>query len=519
MLLSQRSRPRCREVTGPAPHSVALRAKFPSGRPTDFLIIERRRREELRNQMLDLTKQNEYEDLKSKWKTITDRKILQNTVQRKVYKTMEEFKLGIDERRDRLKTLLGNEEMEHIKEMESMEETTLERQAQMRERTKSLRQRREQEREKVVAEKRDQQFRAQCEELRALQTRAHQNQVCTERWAQLELKEELNKQHKEEEALFDQLWEKDRLAKQEREERDTQRQAELNREMSDILQLQRAATEAQKMEGKRLKEEEAQLLVEQRQLMKMEDERALREKRQKQLETKSMLDNSIRLKMKRLARDQQEELALDMKIMEQLLQDSHDDTEEKRQRKLELQKEQQVYREYLAQQLEEGKRQEHEMDKLIEADLERTWAKQAEQLRLEKEARNRLMKDVMDTRRLQIQDKLQRNAIKQGELARDRELLQKAIEEHKQLEMDRAERQRKIAQQYQQQLLSQVANQQHEQEVEREEAQREYEAGLLAERAYQQKMQEILSRSYIDQKNVHPLRRTRISSPKDWLTQ
>lgn len=70
--------------------------------------------------------------------------------------------------------------------------------------------------------------------------------------------------------------------------------------------------------------------------MKMEDERALREKQQKQSHVRNMLDHSIRLKMKRLARDQQEELALDMKIMEQIMQDSHDDTEEKRQRKVRI---------------------------------------------------------------------------------------------------------------------------------------------------------------------------------------
>lgn len=89
----------------------------------------------------------------------------------------------------------------------------------------------------------------------------HQNEVCTERMAQLVLKEELEKQRKEEENLFAELWEKDRLAKVENEERKTQRQIELNREMLDVLQAQRAAAEAQRMEEKRLKEEEAHLLV------------------------------------------------------------------------------------------------------------------------------------------------------------------------------------------------------------------------------------------------------------------
>ncbi|XP_072272553.1 cilia- and flagella-associated protein 53 [Pyxicephalus adspersus] len=520
MMLSQRNRPlRCREVTGPTPHSVAVKAKFPTGRPHDYITLERRKHDDLREQMLAFTKDNDIKDLKSKWELITDHKILHNTVQRKVNETMEDYRMQVEERRDRLKALLETEELKYIQEMESMEETTLERQAKMRERARSLRERREKERLALVAEKRDQQFREQCEELRALKSRMHQNEVCTERMAQLALKEELERQRKEEENLFAELWERDRLAKVENEEKKTQRQMELNREMLDVLQAQRSAAEAQRMEDKRLKEEEAYLLAEQRKLMKMEDERALREKQQKQSMVRNMLDHSIRLKMKRLARDQQEELALDMKIMEQIMQDTHDDTEEKRQRKLEMQKEQQIYRQYLTQQLEEEKRQEREMDKLIEAELEKSWAKRAEQVRREKEARNRLMKDVMDTRRHQILEKLERNAKEQEELARDKELLEKAVAEHKQLEMERNARKVKKAQQYQQQLLSQVAYQQQLRGAEKEEECREYEAGLQAEKSYQQKLHDILSRPYVLQEHIHPLRRTRISSPKDWLPQ
>ncbi|XP_073445856.1 cilia- and flagella-associated protein 53 [Dendrobates tinctorius] len=517
MLLSQRSRPRCREVTGPAPHNVAVRAKFPSSRPHDYIILERRRQDDLREQMLAFTKDIDFEGMKNKWERTTDHKILHNRVQRKVYETMEDYRMQIEERRDRLKVLLEAEELGHIKEMESMEETTLERQAKMRERAKSLREKREKERLAIVAEKRNQQFREQCEELRALKSKMHQDEVCTERMAQLALKEELERQRKEEDILYAELWEKDRLAKVEHEEKKTLRQTELKREMLDVLQVQRAAVEAQRMEEKRLKEEEAHLLVEERKLMKLEDERALREKQRKQSQVRSMLDRSVRLKMKRLAQEEQEELALDMKIMELITQGTHDDTEEKRLREFDLQREQQTYRQYLAQQLEEEKRREKEMDQLIEAELEKSWAKRAEQLRLEKEARNRLVKDVMDTRRQQIKEKLERNAEEQEELAHDKELLENAIAEHKHLEMERNGRQLKTAKQYQQHLLSQVAYQQLQRGAEKDEERREYEAGIQAEKSYQQKLRDILSRPYIRKEHVHPLRRTRISSPKDWL--
>ncbi|KAM8967692.1 cilia- and flagella-associated protein 53-like [Pelodytes ibericus] len=517
MLLSQRTRPRYREVTGPTPHSVAIQSKYSSRRPVDFLISENRRQDEIRDRLLSFTKEDKSEYVKTKWERMTDTKIMHNTVQRKVSETMEAYKIHMEDRRERLKALLESEEMEHIKEMEAMKETPLERQAMMRERTKSLRAKRERERQAIVTEKWEQQFREQCDELRSLKSHIKLNEVCTERMAQLVLKDQLNRQREEEEKLFAELWEKDRIAKGERNEKDAKKQKELNREMLDVLHTQTAAIQAQKMEGKRLKEEEAQLLEEERRLMKMEDERALREKRQKQSQVRSMLDKSIRMKMKRISREQQEELALDMKIMDQIMQDTPDDSKEKHQRKLELQKEQHIYREYLAQQLEEEKQQEKEIDKLIEAELEKSWAKRAQQLRLEKEARNRLMKDVMDTRRLQITEKLERNAMSQAELARDKELLETAIEEHKQLEMERNERKMKQSQQYRHQLFSQMAFQQQQRDAEKEEDQQEYEAGRLAENAYQQKLSEIFSRPYMGNEHVHPLRKTRISSPKDWL--
>ncbi|XP_069483068.1 cilia- and flagella-associated protein 53 isoform X2 [Ambystoma mexicanum] len=517
MLVSQRSRPRGREVTGPTPYSVALRARLPAAKSSDYLNMEMRRKDEIRAGALAYIRQNERECVKSKFEKITDHKILHNTVQRKVQDAMQQYKMGTEERRDRLRDMLENEERELIKEMESMEETALEKLAKMRERAKYLKEKREDERLALVAEKRDQQFREQCEELRSLLSQNHQREVCTERLVQLSIKEQLQKQQKEENDLFAQLWEKDRLMKEEREEQDAQSQKERDRGMLDVLHLQIAATEAQKMEEKRLKQEEAVIMAQQRALYRLDEERAQREKLQKQQQTRHMLDGNLRLKMKRLAREQQEELILDMKILEQLLKDTQDDTLEKKQRKEEMRKEELIYREYLANQLEEEKRQEKEMEKMIEAELEKSLAKRAEQTHLEREARYRLLREVMETRHLQICEKLSRNAGKQEELARDRELLEKAIEEHKQLELERTSRHKQLALEYQDQLLSQVAYQKLRKEMENEEECREFQAGLLAEKAYQEKLKTILARPYANQANVHPLRKSRISSPKDWL--
>ncbi|KAI3361902.1 hypothetical protein L3Q82_002221 [Scortum barcoo] len=66
-----------------------------------------------------------------------------------------------------------------------------------------------------------------------------------------------------------------------------------------------------------------------------------------------------------------------------------------------LREEQQSYRQYLLEELQKQKREEEETEQLMEEKLKEVWAKREEQSRLQREARNRLMEEVMEARRLQ----------------------------------------------------------------------------------------------------------------------
>ena len=72
-------------------------------------------------------------------------------------------------------------------------------------------------------------FRDQCEELRSIQSRRQQDEVCIDRVEQIAIKAELERKRQEEEEMYAQLWEKDRLAKAAREEKEAQQQIERNR--------------------------------------------------------------------------------------------------------------------------------------------------------------------------------------------------------------------------------------------------------------------------------------------------
>ncbi|KAK3523928.1 hypothetical protein QTP70_016738 [Hemibagrus guttatus] len=509
MLVGQRSKAQCREFTGPTPHSVAVRARQPSCRPSDHLIVERRKQEAARNNVLEFTKDQSACDLRIHWEKNTEQRMVSATIERRVQEKMEQYEMSIDERRERLRKMLQYEERELLQEMDLKKDTVIERQTRMRERAKYLQEKRESERKKVVAEKLDQLFREQSEELRAVHTRRLQDQVYTERAAQIQSRREESRLQQEEEMLFAQLWEGDRLAKEQRENLQAQHQRENNLQQLAFLRIQMEAAEQQKLQAKQLEDEEAQLLRDQREMMRLEEQWEHRQKLQNQENRRKQLDTSLRLKMKRLAREQQEELALDMSILEQLLTQAKDEKKEEALRKMELREEQHRYRQYLAEQLEEQKQHEAQAEQLMEAELQQTWKRRAEQNRLAKEARDRLMKDVLETRRLQIQEKLERNAQKQAELAKERDELNRIIQEHKLLDEQEKTRLREVCQEYKAGLSAQILDKQRLCDVKKAENDREVQRSRVDQEKYNQKVQEILSRPMSHTTAVHPFRRRR----------
>ena len=73
---------------------------------------------------------------------------------------------------------------------------------------------------------------------------------------------------------------------------------------------------------------------EERELRKMEEQRAYQEKLAKQQQARENIALNIRLKTRRRAKEMQEELALDMSILEKLLSDSRNEAQEIAQRKV-----------------------------------------------------------------------------------------------------------------------------------------------------------------------------------------
>ncbi|CAI5787811.1 TPH domain-containing protein [Podarcis lilfordi] len=501
-----------REVRGPKPFSYAIRAKFP--KPNDAMkqILLWREQEKLRHAAAMYAKSHLLGRQIIEREDRNERKQFHRIVQKRVDVEMQAYLAGQEERKERLRDLLEAEEKCYLAAIESLGETMEDRQVNMRAKAKLLRDKREEARRKLVAEKRDQQFRATCEDARTLWSKKHLMEICEDRLAQLALKEELKKQRAREEAAFAALWEEDRLAKEKRAAEDERKRTKWTDSQKNLLDAQQTVADAQREEARRLKEEEAKLMEEERQLMKLENERAEIERQRKLRECRDMLLDSMEEKRRRLHEEQQEELALDMKILDHIMKESQEDTESQKRRKKELLKEQQMFKAYLAQQREDEQRQEKELDKLRAEETARMWAKRAAKERAMKEARGRLLTEVMDTRRLQLEEKLQRNAQEQEALIRDRELLNAAILEFNRLEEEKYARRTQQAKAYQEELNAQMDYNKQARDLEKEEERRRYALSLEAEKLYQQKIADIISRPYMKLSDLHPLRRYLASS-------
>ena len=499
---------RHREYTGPTPHSVAIKAKPTRRRPAEHLILERRRKEALVEEAREETKFLKQCDLKSSWVKSTNKRIEKNTLKRRVQQELLKETFALEDRREMLREMLLKEEQGYIEEMESMEETTLERQAKMRERAKQLKEKRERERQEFVAEKLDQRWRDQCEELRSIQSKQNQDQICHERNEQLLLKEEAKKREEEMDKMYTELWETDRIAKSEREEQEEKNLIERNRECLKVLQLQMTSNAQKVEEEKKLKELEAEWLKEETRLRKEEEKWMKKEKLRRQEHAKRVRDASIKLKQKKEAKERNEELALEHELLEKLLEDTRKQEKADVQRKSDLREENLRFMAYVAKNRKDEQEREKKLEELIHEEVEVKWQKDLAKYRLEREARKKLLESVLDTRRQQIGEKNEKNEQLKREADKERDELERVIEEHKRMAQESNDKLKQRNRTYQRDLEMQIGYQKAIKARGKEEELDDYLAGKEAEKEYQRKLQAAIERPQSEK--LHPSRRRTI---------
>ncbi|XP_066102706.1 cilia- and flagella-associated protein 53 isoform X1 [Saccopteryx bilineata] len=496
-----------REIKGPTPKVVIVRAKPPKGQRTEHHLERIQRSSQKHHAVSDTIESLERDRLKVDWYQHSDRKFVHSLVKARTKDTMQGFIINTEERRNRLRELLAAEENEYFTEMQVKEETIEEKTNRMKDKTRLLKEKKEKERQEFVAEKQEQQFREHCEALRTELSCIHQKKVCEERKAQIAFNEELRRQKLVEEQMFSKLWEEDRLAKERREAEEARRRKERVENTRLGLDAQLTGIEAQRQAAQQLKEEEARLVENEKAQVKLENEQDKLKKQKAKQEFRTTLQKAFQEKTERIRQESSEEKDLDMKLVQMAQQDLQEEADKKKQQREDLMREQKIYRQYLARQREEENVQEKELDRLLEEEKAKKLAEKDKQLKLEKEARKQLVNEVMTTRKLQVQEKLQRKAKEQEEQAQEQERINKGLKELDRNEKEDFARRSGLVQEYQKQLQMQISHQQQARAAQKEEEGREYKAGLAADKIFQDKIQEVLSARRVLPRNVHPMRR------------
>ncbi|KAG8504522.1 Cilia- and flagella-associated protein 53 [Galemys pyrenaicus] len=497
-------------ILGPSKVMVVTgfqRAKPPKDQGTERHLQRIQRSHQKQHAILASIKSSERDRLKTEWEQHTDRKFMKSIVQARIQDAMQGFIINTEERRNKLRELLALEENEYFSEMQLKEETIEEKKDRMRDKIRLLKEKKEKERQDFVTAKLDQQFRERCEELRVKLSSIHQKKVCEERKAQVAFNEELKRQKLLEEQMFSKLWEEDRLAKEKREAEEERRQKELVENARLGLDAQITSIRAHMQAAQRLKQEEARLVENNSAQVKLEDEQDKLKKQEIKQANKAALEKGLQEKMERMQQELRDEQHLDMQLVQRALEDLQKEAEKKKQKREEMIREQKIYNQYIAQRREEEKAQEKELDRILEEEREKKLAEKDKELRLEKEARKQLENEVMCTRKLQVQEKLQRKAKEQEERAVEQERINEGLRELNREEKESFARRCDLAQEYKKQLRMQICYQQQAREARKEEECREFEVGRAANKLFQDKVQEILSAQPLLLQNVHPMRR------------
>jgi len=486
---------RHREFTGPTPHSVAIIARPTNIKPAEHLILERRRIEDLRERSIAESKYNKQCDLRSAWERTTDKRIIKNSIKREILNYVQRENITLEQRREKLRFMLLEEENQYIEEMEAMGETMEDRQHKMKERAKHLKEKREAERLAYVEEKMEQKFSEECEELRSEISKKTRDKIFKDREEQIRMNKEKIEKEKQMEEFYAGLWEEDTKSKAKHEEMETKQQIERNRSALEILNLQKMAIETQRREEKQIKELEAEWLKEEAALRAYEEEQLKKEKKAKQRAARRARDVSIKLKDRKEAKEKQEQIAMDMKILDKVLQDTENQAVEDINRKKQLREEMQRFMNYVENTRSEEMDREKYVEEKINEEVEKQWRKKDDRKKMERDARKALMQDVLQTREMQIKERAELCRHEQESSLAEQKRIREQMEEHKRLENERLERIRLENQRYQNDLEQQINYEREQKNREIENARKELDALKCAEVIYQKRLRSGIDRA------------------------
>lgn len=373
---------------------------------SDYLILKRRAEEAEKMKFEVVCKTQQKLGATANWEIHTSNVIEKNRMMQRFNDIRAQDEVSLDARRKRLADMLAAEQQQFERELAALQETPAERNQRMGQRATELRNKRESERMDYVQQQYERQWRLACDPLREQDSKLILKATDAARAYQIGEKMRNLELEEAESRAFDELWEKDRLAKEGREEADAAARKQMEVAQKVVLDKQVRELQAFREEEKAYSMEMSELLKQQCSLERDEAKKveALRAERLAKAQSELTALNSHKRALL-VAEAEREKLEDEQRLTDALDAERTAD-EREHAAKVAMQQETRLFAEHMMAQKRESMLRESEQEAIRQGEIDKAWDKRLATWGEEQQARERLMAQVLEERKEQVMIKL-----------------------------------------------------------------------------------------------------------------
>ncbi|XP_013068302.2 trichoplein keratin filament-binding protein-like [Biomphalaria glabrata] len=331
-------------------------------------------------------------------------------------------------RRDKLALKIAEENKAFEAELKGLSKSNYERLEEMKFRVDDLKSAREEKRQKLAEEKLYQHWRENNPDLRKVESALLQENVVGGWGDQIVEKEERLESARQEKIAFEHQMEEERLAALELERRKERERLKEEQALKEILREQMMEFKRREAEAKAWKQQQEELMRQKWELERIEEYQRKREEERKKKDLGRVLLRQHKTQMMHKSKVIQEELEQDRRLLEDLIAKENEQLALQSARREKARADAHWMKEVIEDQLKLEKAREAELEMLYQDEAARMWEKRASEWERERQARQRLMAEVLESRQEQIALKLEELQKQQEESLQRREELVREME-------------------------------------------------------------------------------------------
>ncbi|XP_056629834.1 cilia- and flagella-associated protein 53-like [Diorhabda sublineata] len=437
-----------------------------------------------------------------------EKKRTQRIIREKVEQKIQDYEESINKRREKLQKMLCIEEREFYRMTVEQAQRGDERKMDNMKRTvEQIRAKREEERLELVRKKRIEQYITRCQDLRPALLKKHLIESKNAQLQQMRENEAKREANKELDRMWNELNQKELRAKIEREERELLAAKAQQINVHEILKKQIRAKELLKAEEKKVTMEDKIEIARHMEKTRLEKIEELKNKRRDADSLRQDLLNQIRTNQDILEKRKREEEAIDQAFAYMSKMEMEREMSAFEESVSQMRKETAMYKEHLKELNASRKKEEEELNALLEEHRQAVQKQQDEAKCKIIEAKRALQCDVQKGRAEQLEHKKKEAEYQLKLKQAENELLRLAFETNACLQAESDRLEQEAIRQYRDDLRKQIEYNNLLRERERQELERQLQKGKEEEEYYQKLVQEIILQETERPGNKHPFRR------------